>query len=334
MQPSPMLAKTSVGVAGVLAILATGCQKDSDSPTVPSDESPFASVEVAARSSELFSNPWSGVPLSDGAVAFIATLPATEEEPARAAVLRGEPDGEPSVLYAGSLLANPLDLDLSVDGTLLFVADSVHLDADGQNAGGAILELPLDGSEPRALATGHAPRAVTVGDSGEIYFSGRDPEDGAPGVFRLADGAVERVYSGAPLVDPSGIAVFADGRVLVADTRLGEGEASELPSRGGVVLLEDGEASVFAAGFETGYPAGIALTADDATLIVSGQGPDSSNLVFLFATANPAEPAYVETAFAGEHWSSAGLHRAHGTNRLAWCDRSASGGTIYTITAR
>lgn len=329
-----MLAKTSVGVAGVLALLATGCQRDSDPSTVPTDESPFASVEVAAQSSERFTNPWSGVPLPHGAVAFIATLPATEEEPARAAVLRGEPGGEPSVIYSGPLLSSPLDLDLSADGTLLFVADSVHIDAGGQNAGGAIVEVPLDGSEPRAVALGHAPRAVTVADSGDVYFSGRDPVDGAVGVFRLSGDSVERVYAGAPLVDPSGIAVFADGRLLVADTSLTDAEDSELGSRSGVVLIHDGEASVFATGFETGYPAGIALTADDGTLIVSGQGPDSSNLVFLFSTADPSEPVYVETAFAGEHWSSAGLHRAHGENRFAWCDRNASGGTIYAITAR
>lgn len=329
-----MLAKTSVGAAGVLALLATGCQKHSDNPTVPSSESPFASVEVAAQSSERFTNPWSGTPLPDGTVAFIATLPASEDAPARAAVMRGEPGAEPSVIYSGPLLSSPLDLDVSIDASKLFVADSVHLDAEGQNGGGAILEVPLDGGEPTATAVGHAPRAVTVADSGDVYFSGRDPEDGAVGVFRLVDGAVERVYAGAPLVDPSGIAVFADGRVLVADTSLADAEDSELGSRSGVVLIEHGEASVFASGFETGYPAGIALTADERTLIVSGQGPDSSNLVFLFSTTDPSEPVYVETAFAGEHWSSAGLHRAHGENRFAWCDRNASGGTIYAISAR
>jgi DNA-binding beta-propeller fold protein YncE len=153
-------------------------------------------------------------------------------------------------------------------------------------------------------------------------------------VFRLAGDAVETVHTGAPLVDPSGIAVFGDGRVLVADTSLSDADESTLSTRGGVVLVANGEASVFATGFETGYPAGIALTEDEGTLIVSGQGPDSSNLVYLFDTEKPDEAVYVETAFAGEHWSSGGLHRAHGANRFAWCDRSASGGTLYAITAR
>lgn len=328
------MTKTSVGLAGVLAMLATGCQKDTDKTTVPSADSPFASVEVAAQASERFTHPWSGTPLPDGGVAFVATLPATEEEPARAAVLLADAGGEASVLYAGALLASPLDLDVSLDGRLLFVADSVHLDGEGQNAGGAIVQIPLDGGEPSALSAGYAPRAVTVAESGDVYFSGRDPEDGAVGVFRLTGEGAERIYAGPPLVDPSGIAVFGDGRVLVADTSLGEAEDSELQSRSGVVLIHDGQASVFASGFETGYPAGIALTADEGTLIVSGQGTDSSNLVFLFSTADPAEPVYVETAFAGEHWSSAGLHRAHGENRFAWCDRNAAGGTVYAITAR
>lgn len=328
------MAKTSIGVAGVLLLLSAGCQKDRSSSPDPSADSPFSSVEVAAQASDLFTNPWSGVPLPDGDVAFVAMLPATEEEPARAAVLRSEPGGAPSVIYSGALLGNPLDLDLSADETELFVADSVHLDAEGLNGGGALVRVPLDGSEPSAVAVGYAPRSVTVAESGDVYFSGRDPESGVVGVFRFAGDAVEAVYTGEALVDPSGIAVFRDGRVLVADTRLAEAEGSMLSSRSGVVLLEEGEASVFASGFETGYPAGIALTADERTLIVSGQGPDSSNLVFLFDTDEPEEPVYVETAFATQHWSSGGLHRARGENRFAWCDRSASGGTIYAITAR
>jgi hypothetical protein len=32
-------------------------------------------------------------------------------------------------------------------------------------------------------------------------------------------------------------------------------------------------------------------------------------------------------------WSSGGLHRAHGENRFAWCDRAAEGGTVYAIEA-
>lgn len=261
-------------------------------------------------------------------------LPATESEPSAAAVLVAEPGGEPSVLYSGPALVNPFDLDLGTDGDTLLVADSVYLDANGENAGGAILSLSLAGGEPTAYAVGYLPRAVTVAETGDVYFSGNAPESAEPGVFRLSGDAVEIVHGGAPLVDPSGIAIFEDGRVLVADTSLSDAEESEIASRGGVVLIEDGTASVFVSGFETGYPAGIALTKDERTLIVSGQGPDSSNLVYLFDTAQPEAQPYIESGFASKQWSSAGLHRAHGENRFAWCDRSSEGGTIYAITAR
>ncbi|HEY3493201.1 MAG TPA: hypothetical protein VGK73_00890 [Polyangiaceae bacterium] len=330
------MTRTTCLYAGLLALLGGGCAKDGGNapgPTQPAAQSPFASVEVAAQASERFTSPRAGTPLPGGGVAFVAMQPATEETASRAAVLRGAPGEEPSVLYAGELLQNPLDLDVSTDGATLYVADSLHLDAEG-NSAGALLLVPVGGGDPTAAALGYAPRAVTVADSGDVYFSGRDPESREPGVFRLYGDAVETVYAGAPLVDPSGIAVASDGRVFVADTSLSDAEDSTLASRAGVLAVGEGRAELFVTGFETGYPAGIALTSDDSALIVSGQGSDSSNLVYVFATATPEAAPYVETAFANQHWSSAGLHREHGANRFAWCDRAAEGGTVYAIAAR
>jgi hypothetical protein len=334
---------SKIGVLGLLLLSAVACSNsdpDSKGEKPPSgSDSAFSSVEVAANASSGFTSPLSGTPLPEGGVAFIAMVPASEdaageEVPARPALFRADSGEEPRVLYSGDLLQNPLDLDVSADGASILVADAVHLDENGENAGGAMLTFPIDGGDPVASAVGSRPRAVTVADSGEIYFSGSDPESGEPGVFELAGDAVTAVYAGAPLVDPSGIAVFDDGRIAVADTSFSDGEDSTLASRAAVVVIEDGEASVFASGFETGYPAGLALTKDDAVLIVSGQGPDSSNLVFLFDTARPeAEPA-IETGFASQMWSSGGLHRAHGENRFAWCDRAAEGGTVYSIEAK
>jgi len=197
-----------------------------------------------------------------------------------------------------------------------------------------MLSFASGGGRPGASAIGYAPRAVTVADSGEIYFSGVDPESGEPGVFELSGDVVEAMYVGAPLVDPSGIAVFGDGRLLVADTSFSDGDDSAIGSRGAVVLIDGGDATLFASGFETGYPAGLALTRDDEVLIVSGQGADSSNLVFLFDTNEPESEPKIETGFASEQWSSGGLHRRHGQNRFAWCDKTAQGGTIYTIEAK
>ena len=328
--------KSKLGFMGLLLLGASACSESesgngNDPP--PGSDSAFSSVEVAASASDVFTAPLSGAPLPDGDVAFIAMRPGSEEEPARPALFRASAGEAPSVLYTGPGLENPIDLDVSADGASIFVADSVYLDENGENAGGAVLTFAGDGGVPVASAIGYVPRAVTVADSGEIYFSGTEPESGEPGVFELAGDSVEVVYVGAPLVDPSGIAVFGDGRLLVADTSFSDGEDATISSRGAVVLVDDGEASLFASGFETGYPAGLALTSDDSVLIVSGQGADSSNLVFLFDTNEPEAEPKIESAFANEKWSSGGLHRAHGVNRFAWCDKSAEGGTIYSIEA-
>jgi hypothetical protein len=327
---------TRIGTLGLLLLSAIGCSESGDiikPAPEPGEASAFSSVEVAASASEAFVSPLSGTPLPNGDVAFIALQPSTDEAPARPALFRAAVGEAPSVLYAGDMLQNPLDLHVSADGESILVADSVHLDEGGENVGGAILTFPVDGGEPSASAVGYVPRAVTVADSGEVYFSGSEPESGTPGVFVLVADGVEAVHVGAPLVDPSGIAVFGDGRVLVADTSFSDGEDSAIASRGAVVLLEGGEATLFASGFETGYPAGLALTSDDAVLVVSGQGPDSSNLVYLFDTAHPDAEPKLETGFAAQQWSSGGLHRAHGENRFAWCDKAAEGGTIYSIEA-
>jgi len=142
--------------------------------------------------------------------------------------------------------------------------------------------------------------------------------------------------AGAPLVDPSGIAVLKDGAVLVSDTRLfdgvSDGTTKSIPSEAGVVLIKDGQASIFATGFVTGYPAGIALTMDDKSLIISGQGPDHSDTVYIVDVANPkAPPTVVTDKFSAFQDSSAGLKRAHDSNTFIWASLAANGGTIYRI---
>jgi sugar lactone lactonase YvrE len=181
------------------------------------------------------------------------------------------------------------------------------------------------------MAAGYAPVSVTVDKSG-IYFSGRDPSSGEPGVFRLTGETVESLFTGSPLVDPSGIAVMKDGTVLVADTRLFE--SLPINSEAGVVQIKDGAATLFASGFSTGYPAGIALTRDESTLIVSGETPDRSDAVYLFSVEDPAAGATVVRAeFSVEQNSSAGLKRLRTENTFIWASGSFNAGTVYKIKA-
>lgn len=341
LEPTPSTDTSEPGMSTDLDVdppLSTGTHAteppDAGQPS-PNGDSPFSSVRVAAQSSLGFSSPRAGAPLEDGAV-FVAATPITDDTPAQPAVfiVRGQ---ALSTLYTGSQLNNPIDLDVTPDGLHTIVADSLHFNDQGDEVGGALLRLSLDGGDPDVLATGYQPRAVTVASSGAIYFSGRDPDTGAVGVFRVTEGDVETIHLGPPLVDPSGIAVFQDGSVLVADPRLGETEdpdlAATMTSASGVVLLKDGTARVFAQGFQTGYPAGIALTTAESHLVVSGQGPDSTNQVYIFDVHSPETSPYVERAFAAQSWSSGGLHRAHTSNQFVWCDRAANGGTLYAISA-
>jgi hypothetical protein len=326
----------------VLLCLGLAACADDESVAATATAGPFASLAPAANAPAVFSQPRAGVPLEDGAVAFVAVDAALPEADAaltgpRSAVFlqppapAGEAPAMPQLLYAGDELVSPLDIEVSLDEKTLFVADY----AGGSAGAGAILRLSPSGDGRSFAADGWSPRSVTLGPDAMLYFSGVDPESGEPGVFRLRGDAVEPVYLGLPLVDPSGIAVFRDGRVLVADTRLLDGGAllgDLTASEAGVVLVDGGQANVFATGFATGFPAGIALTLDERTLIVSGQGPDRSDTVYLVDVSAPrATPKAVQDLFSTERDSSAGLKRAHDANTFIWSSLSFDGGTVFRI---
>jgi DNA-binding beta-propeller fold protein YncE len=298
---------------------------------------PFKSLEPAANAPQSFTQPRAGVPLADGRVVFLATVEGLTIDETTAA---GERVGvfmqlaggaAPTVLYAGDKMVNPFDIDVSPDNRTLYIADP----AAGSEGQGAILTLPVAGGEPSEAVSGKAPRGVTVADDGKVYFSGIDQDNGDPAVFLLHGATVSTVFAGSPLVDPSGLAVLADGTVLVAEPRLMDGAPlanGPIGSEAGVVRIEHGQASVFATGFATGYPAGIAVTKDDKALIISGEGPDRSDTVYIVDVANPtAPPTVVTDVFSTFQDSSAGLKRAHGENLFIWASLSASGGTVYRI---
>ena len=312
-------------------------------PQTPTEAAgPFKSLAPAANAPDAFSQPRAGVPLASGDVAFVAIDESSRDDdvsslgPHAAVFLQPAPAadgsrGAPRLLYAGDELVSPLDIDASADGRTLLVADY----AGGAEGAGAILRVSTTGEARSFAADGWSPRSITLGPDGTSYFSGVEPESGQPGVFRLRGDGVEPLFVGPPLVDPSGIAVFRDGRVLVADTRLLDGAAllaDVTASEAGVVLIENGAASVFATGFATGFPAGIALTLDERTLIISGQGPDRRDSVYLVNVAAPRElPAVVTDVFSEERDSSAGLKRAHDSNVFIWSSLSFAGGTVFRI---
>ena len=147
-----------------------------------------------------------------------------------------------------------------------------------------------------------------------------------PGVFST-EGGLSTIVSGSPFQDPSGVTVAADGRVFVADTQEGANVAR-------VYLVDNGTPSLFASGLTVGYPVGLALTADDSQLLVSGVDPaTNTSLVYIVDVATQAVTTFTDVVSAND--DSGGLHRAKTTDTFAWVGVSGSAmgsGTIYRIT--
>lgn len=339
-----------LGRAGLVLLAAPlGCSQSSTSkPDRPAAETPFRSFTPVAEAdpgsgdglapSAGFVQPRVGVPLPDGNVAFIAR--STDDGGASESLESGRHDAlfvarpggmPPERLNTGDRLVLPLDLDVSHDGSTLYVADA----AAGPELSGALLAVPLGGGAVREVVVGFSPRSVAIAPDDRLYFSGTDPGTGRPGVFSSRAGEIEVVHLGAPLVDPSGIALRSDGALLIADTRAFESRLDSnvaLDSEAAIILIQDGRAHLMTSGFATGYPAGVALTTDERTLIVSGEGPDRRDTIFLVDMAAPAErPTAITGPFSAWQDSSAGLKRSHRDDTFIWASLAANGGTVYQI---
>jgi len=320
------------------ALLALACSSEQKPDPKPAG-GPFESVEAVAPTTQeaSYGAIFAATHLSDDTIAFIARQRSETADAASPFAVFSKRDGEAArVLYAGGKLRTPFDIDVANGdgdaGGTLYVADMTA----GEAGSGAILVLSASGGEPSEQAVGFFPRGVTVAPDGRVYFSGRDPESGQAGVFTLEGNSVSRVFTGAPLVDPSGIAVLRDGRVIVADTQLfalnSSSETPQVHTEAGLVSIEAGRANVLSRIPHTGYPAGLAATEHESVLVVSGLASTRSNTVYLVNLADPAAEPAALTAPGGNYQSSAGLHRMSGKNTFAWADASENSGAVYRIT--
>ena len=254
--------------------------------------------------------------------------------------------GTPTELHAGAPFAAPFGIDISSDGTELYVADAAaetESTTDEEDRG-QILVLGTSGGTPSPLngTTGYIPRGVEVvakdGGADEIFFSGQNPESGEHGVFKVSSsgGTPESLARGGGFIDPSGIAVTSDGgSVYVGDTRSSAG------GKAAVVLVKDGVAEEFLPSLDVGYPLGLALSKDDSTLFVSALDPETlTDLVLVVDlgtkeishyTGDPNDPTKDFSQFE----ESAGLHRAKDVDVFAWADSKAgANGTVFVLTMK
>ncbi len=235
-------------------------------------------------------------------------------------------------IAAGPPFVAPLGIAASAGGGRLFVADPGAGSAALDDAG-ALFAIDLPGGAVTPVRGGEGMRArglevVRGADSEErIVFSGRDREGGQPGVFALPSGGGEAsaIATGSPLVDPSGVAVASGGDIFVCDTLASPDRTATL------FRIEDGFVSVFATGLHVGYPCGLALTRDDAALLVltrnAARGADE---VVRIEVASGARSA--TATGAPSHDEPGGLHRAKGADVFAFVDhRAQEQGSVFLL---
>jgi hypothetical protein len=168
-----------------------------------------------------------------------------------------EPGSIPEKLVSGAPLASPTGLVMSCDGSTLYVADMIA----GEDGNGAIFSLPTAGGALTDMGAGviRASGLAMRTDCKTIHATGR-ASDGKAAVYTLpaAGGAGSILYSGEPLVQPSGIHVDDKGVSWVMDQRAqgekGQGVLWAIPSDGSL-------ATEVASNLRMGTPGGVSTTA-------------------------------------------------------------------------
>jgi hypothetical protein len=235
--------------------------------------------------------------------------------------------GAIETLATGGAISAPVGISVSLDGARLFLADAATGDAASP---GAVMSLAAEGGDASAISgtEGYGPRAVAIArEHGKewLYFTGRDPQSGSAGVYRTApDGGAIESLANESFVDPGGVAVADNGDAYVIDGRGPEGVASLMRVHAGVTSSVVDDLGV-------GFPAGLTLTRDGKTALISGLDPHTKRDVVYFVEVATGKLSFLSKpvhAFA----EPAGLHRAHDADVFAWADSEANGsGTVYVL---
>ena len=291
-----------------LALTLSACAPPPAQPVAPA-KSTGPQITPASQSGD-YKSPLDSVPDPDGKTFFFTA----ENDKGKGVFKVTATGGATSEVFVGAPFIAPAGVGMSLDGKQLFVADP--------QANQIFVVSTAEGSQPPSAipgSNGTAPRGMdVVSENGqtEIYFTGKDPQDGQAAVFKLAlaDAAKPTIIvKGAPLAEPDGIAVSPDGTVYVADhSAAGDGF-------GKVFKISNGKAVAWVEKVRTGNPAGIALTKDGSTLLVSAfQDNGKSDQVLVVNTATGKSSSVTDVV--GKNSAAGGVHRAHNLNEFSWAD--------------
>ena len=233
--------------------------------------------------------------------------------------------GKASSLFTGAPFVSPSGIASSLDGQSVFIADV---------EAGQIFALSVTGKGAPAAVRGTSgtfPQNLDVvreHNQETIYYTGKDA-GGQPAVFKIASTGADAptlVFKGEPLVTPDGIAVAPDGVIYLADRAAGKTKG-----QGKVFRIKDGAITPLVDTVRTDNPAGIALTKDGLTLLVSSYQADGKHdQVLVVNTATGAST--VVTDVVGKNKDAGGVHRAQAVNIFAWADIIAGGhGRVYRV---
>lgn len=244
-----------------------GCSSsDSDLPTEP----PTSITKVTSGG---FSSPTDAVSSPDGKTFYFAAYD-DQKEPAIFSV-SSTPGSTAEVLAIGAPLGSPMGLVLSCDGATLYIADLAATNGDDSQIGG-VLSLPTSGGAVTDLggAIGRPAGLAMASDCKTLHVTGRTAE-GAPGLFRMSveGGTASPVFTGEPLVSPTGLHVDNDGVAWVMDHRAagaaGEGVLWAIPADGS-------RADEVASDLRMGTPGGVSLTAGGGTAVMPTRDRDGN----------------------------------------------------------
>lgn len=185
-----------------------------------------------------------------------------------------------------------------------------------------MVSLPAAGGPPTPVVGTEGTQLRGVEASAQngdetLYFTGKDPTDGVPAVFKVpARGGTRSVLAkGTPLVNPDGVAVSKSRTVFVTDHGQGTGAAYRLDANGPTKLAEVKQ---------LGDPAGVGLTQDESTLLVSSKNDSKGTAQVLLIDLRTLKTGVVDKVI-GENKNAGGLHRASNANVFVWADVSRSG---------